>query len=85
MIYVLLFASYVPLLALCAPFRILSPILLPHIIGNAPGPGDWALPLLVAGGLYLAGACCCLFVNLEKPVLEGQERFREGEVPAEPG
>jgi MFS transporter, ACS family, glucarate transporter len=51
----------------------LSPILLPYMIGSAPRPGDWALPLFVAGGLYLAGACCWLFVDPEKLVLENQE------------
>jgi len=51
----------------------LSPILLPYMIGDAARQGDWALPLLVAGGLYLAGACCWLFVNPEKSLLEGQE------------
>jgi MFS family permease len=48
----------------------LSPIFLPYIIGDTPGPGDWALPLLIAGGLYLAGACCWLFVNPEEPVYQ---------------
>ena len=48
----------------------LSPILLPYMIGQGSRPEDWALPLLVAGGLYLAGACCWLFVDPRKVILE---------------
>lgn len=47
----------------------LSPILLPYMIGEGARPEDWALPLLVAGGLYIAGACCWLFVDPGKTVL----------------
>jgi nitrate/nitrite transporter NarK len=52
----------------------LSPILLPYMIGSKPGRGDWAIPLYVAGGLYLAGACCWLFVDPERTVLESDDR-----------
>lgn len=48
----------------------LSPILLPYMIGEGGGHQDWALPLLVAGGLYLAGACGWLFVNPSHAILE---------------
>jgi hypothetical protein len=34
---------------------------------------DWALPLFVAGALYLAGAFCWLIVDPNKPVIEPRE------------
>jgi MFS family permease len=51
----------------------LSPLLLPFIIGDDPSPGDWALPLYIAGGLYLCGALCWLWVDPTRPLLEQSE------------
>lgn len=39
----------------------LSPIILPYF-------ADPAVPLCIAGGLYLAGACCWLFVDPRRPI-----------------
>ncbi|MGC8639362.1 MAG: MFS transporter [Isosphaeraceae bacterium] len=47
----------------------LSPVLLPYMIGGGSRPEDWAFPLLAAGGLYLAGACCWLFVDPRNALL----------------
>jgi sugar phosphate permease len=47
-----------------------SPILLPYLIGEGSRPEDWALPLLVAGGLYLAGSLCWLAVDPRRPILD---------------
>jgi MFS family permease len=48
----------------------LSPVLLPYLIGEGSSPEDWALPLLVAAGLYLAGSLCWLAVDPRRPILE---------------
>ncbi len=39
----------------------LSPIILPYFKNPA-------YPLCIAGGLYLAGACCWLMIDPEKPI-----------------
>jgi MFS family permease len=39
----------------------LSPVILPYF-------KDPAVPLCIAGGLYLAGACCWLFVDPRRPI-----------------
>jgi MFS family permease len=44
----------------------LSPIILPYFLTER-NP-DWATPLYIAGGLYLAGAACWLFVDPGKPI-----------------
>jgi MFS transporter, ACS family, glucarate transporter len=47
----------------------LSPIILPYLLKDQSRPEDWALPLFIAGGLYLAGAFCWLFVDPRKPLV----------------
>jgi ACS family glucarate transporter-like MFS transporter len=47
----------------------LSPIILPYLLKDQSRPEDWALPLFIAGGLYLAGALCWLFVDPRKPLV----------------
>jgi MFS family permease len=39
----------------------LSPIILPFFLHQ--GAEDWATPLYIAGGLYLAGSACWLFID----------------------
>ncbi len=51
----------------------LSPIILPYLLKDQHRPEDWALPLFVAGALYLAGAFCWLIVDPNKPVIEAGE------------
>jgi MFS transporter, ACS family, glucarate transporter len=51
----------------------LSPIILPHLLKDQHRPEDWALPLFVAGVLFLAGAFCWLIVDPTKPVIEAGE------------
>jgi MFS transporter, ACS family, glucarate transporter len=51
----------------------LSPIILPYLLKDQHRPEDWALPLLVAGGLYFAGAFCWLLVDPSKPVIEARD------------
>jgi MFS family permease len=62
---------------------VLSPIILPYLLKDQQRPEDWALPLYLAGGLYLAGAICWLFVDPRRPVLgglnEGADLVRLGE------
>jgi hypothetical protein len=43
---------------------VLSPIVLPRF-------ADPAVPLCLAGGLYLAGAACWLFVDPRRPIRLG--------------
>lgn len=45
---------------------VLSPIVLPFFLAHSPG--DWATPLYIAGGLYLAGAACWLLVDPRRPI-----------------
>jgi MFS family permease len=47
----------------------LSPIILPYLLNDQNRPEDWALPLFVAGGLYLAGALCWMLVDPSRPVV----------------
>jgi MFS transporter, ACS family, glucarate transporter len=51
----------------------LSPIILLYLLKDQHRPEDWALPLFVAGALYLAGAFCWLSVDPNKPVIEPRE------------
>jgi MFS transporter, ACS family, glucarate transporter len=51
----------------------LSPIILPYLLKDQHRPEDWAIPLFVAGGLYLAGAFCWLIVDPSKKVIEAGE------------
>jgi MFS family permease len=44
----------------------LSPIILPYFLKQ--GAEDWAMPLYIAGALYLAGAGCWLFVDPSRPI-----------------
>ena len=45
---------------------VLSPIILPVFLKRTPR--DWATPMLIMGGLYLAGAVCWLFVDPNRPI-----------------
>ena len=45
---------------------VLSPIILPLFLKQAPR--DWTSPLLIMGGLYLAGALCWLFIDPNRPI-----------------
>lgn len=49
----------------------LSPIILPYLLADPKRPEDWALPLYIAGGLYLCGAVCWLFVDPNRRLIEG--------------
>jgi MFS family permease len=55
----------------------LSPIILPYFLET--GAEDWATPLSIAGGLYLVGAACWLFIDPGRPipVARDQETGRE--------
>jgi MFS family permease len=44
----------------------LSPIILAVFLDHAPR--DWTTPMLIMGGLYLAGALCWLFVDPSRPI-----------------
>jgi MFS family permease len=44
----------------------LSPIILALFLEHAPR--DWTTPMLIMGGLYLAGALCWLFVDPRRPI-----------------
>jgi MFS transporter, ACS family, glucarate transporter len=44
----------------------LSPIILPRFLPE--GAEDWATPLYIAGALYLAGACCWLFIDPRRTI-----------------
>ena len=44
----------------------LSPIILPYLLKDQGRAEDWALPLFIAGGLYIAGAFCWLLVDPAK-------------------
>jgi MFS family permease len=45
---------------------VLSPIILPMFLKQTPR--DWTTPMLIMGGLYLAGAVCWLFVDPARPI-----------------
>ncbi len=47
----------------------LSPIILPYLLKDQNRPEDWALPLIVAGVLFIAGAFCWLVIDPSKPVI----------------
>jgi MFS family permease len=55
---------------------VLSPIVLARLLVRTPG--DWASPLYLAGGLYLAGALCWVFVDPNRPILEIEKGQLEG-------
>ena len=55
----------------------LSPIILPYFL--KVGADDWATPLYIAGGLYLAGAVCWLFIDPTRPI---QDALAEEPSPA---
>jgi MFS family permease len=48
---------------------LLSPIILPYLLEDPRRPEDWALPLYIAGGLYVLGAVCWLFIDPRRPLL----------------
>jgi ACS family glucarate transporter-like MFS transporter len=45
---------------------VLSPVVLPLFLKQTPR--DWTTPMLIMGGLYLAGALCWLFVDPGRPI-----------------
>jgi MFS family permease len=45
---------------------ILSPVILPFFLDRTPR--DWTTPMLIMGGLYLAGSACWLFVDPTRPI-----------------
>jgi len=45
---------------------VLSPIILPLFLKQTPR--NWTTPMLIMGGLYLAGAVCWLFVDPDRPI-----------------
>jgi MFS family permease len=47
---------------------VLSPIIVASFL--AEGAEDWATPLYIAGGVYLAGALCWLFVDPRRSIAE---------------
>ena len=49
----------------------LSPIILPFFLPE--GAEDWATPLYIAGGLYLAGSACWLFIDPRRPIAGVEE------------
>ena len=51
----------------------LSPIILPYLLKDQGRAEDWALPLFIAGGLYIAGAFCWLLVDPGKPLVTKHE------------
>ncbi len=52
----------------------LSPTILPFLLVDERRPADWALPLYLAGALFLAGAFCWLLVDPNRSVLEPMEQ-----------
>ena len=50
----------------------LSPIVLPYMLKDQHRPEDWALPLFVAGGLYIAGAFLLVGCGSEQTVDRGR-------------
>ncbi len=45
---------------------VLSPVILPFFLPK--GAENWALPLYIAGALYIAGSCCWLFIDPGRPI-----------------
>jgi hypothetical protein len=54
---------------------VLSPVILPIFLKETSR--DWVTPLLIIGGLYLAGAVCWLFVDPRRPI-QGISTEHEG-------
>ncbi len=52
----------------------LSPVILPYLLKDQNRAEDWALPLYVAGALFLAGAFCWLIVDPSKPLITASKR-----------
>jgi hypothetical protein len=63
----------------------LSPIVLPYLVGGRSRPEDWALPLYIAAGLYLAGSLCWLFIDPSRCIrLEAQAAVDPAEMNGRP-
>ncbi len=54
----------------------LSPLILPYFLPE--GAEDWASPLYIAGGLYIAGAACWLFIDPRRPIGTDSAASRQG-------
>jgi MFS family permease len=52
----------------------LSPVILPFFLPE--GAEDWATPLYIAGGLYLAGSACWLFIDPRRSIAGAEEPAR---------
>jgi MFS transporter, ACS family, glucarate transporter len=46
---------------------VLCPIVFARFLERTPE--DWTTPIYIAGGLFLAGAICWLFVDPSRPIL----------------
>jgi hypothetical protein len=46
---------------------VLCPIVFARFLERTPE--DWTTPIYIAGGLFLAGAACWLFVDPNRPIL----------------
>jgi MFS family permease len=49
---------------------VLSPVILPFFLPK--GAENWALPLYIAGALYLAGSACWLLIDPGRPIAGGE-------------
>ena len=50
---------------------VLCPIVFARMLEHTPG--DWTTPICIAGGLYLLGSLCWLFVDPDRPILATHE------------
>jgi MFS transporter, ACS family, glucarate transporter len=58
---------------------VLSPVILPYFLPK--GAENWALPLYIAGVLYLAGSVCWLLIDPGRPISGADAEKREMALP----